>query len=77
MQITAINKKNQALVNKAVKWLVKHNEANCLRDIADSTDDNELFIYADKLCQKTFDSYLEITAELPKREIAQIEKILY
>jgi len=70
----AINKKNQALVNRAVKWLEKHNEANDQRDIADGNGDDKAYRKYDKLCEKTWDKYEECISELPKREVNQIEK---
>ena len=70
----AINKRNQALVNRAVKWLEKHNEANDQRDIADGNGDDKAYRKYDKLCEKTWDKYEECISELPKREVNQIEK---
>jgi hypothetical protein len=75
--ITAINKRNQTLVNKATKWLVRYNEANDLRDKADNSGDERTFKKLEKVCEKAFNEYLEVCLELPKREIAQIEKLLY
>jgi hypothetical protein len=75
--ITAINKKHQALVTRASKWLAKYNEANDLRNNADDNGDDFAYVKADKLCEKTYNNYLEIASELPKREVANIEKILY
>jgi hypothetical protein len=38
MTIIAITKKNQSLVNRAAKWMVKYNELNDLRNAADDAD---------------------------------------
>ncbi len=70
----AINKRNQAMVNRAVKWLEKHNEANDQRDIADGNGDEKAYRKYDRLCEKTWDKYEECISELPKREVNQIEK---
>lgn len=70
----AINKRNQALVNRAVKWLEKYNEANDQRDIADGNGDDKAYRKYDKLCEKTWDKYEECISELPNREVNQIEK---
>jgi hypothetical protein len=75
--ITAINKKHQALVTRASKWLAKYNEANDLRNEADDSGDDKAFKKAEALCEQSFNKYLEIASELPKRELANIEKILY
>lgn len=70
----AINKRNQALVNRAVKWLEKYNEANDQRDIADGLGDEKLYRKYDRVCERTWDKYEECISELPKREVNQIEK---
>jgi hypothetical protein len=75
--ITAINKKNQSLVNKASKWLIKYNVANELRDVADDNGDDKDFRKYDNVCEKAFGNYLETIAQLPKREVANINKLLY
>ena len=77
MTITAINKKNQRQVNKAVKFLVKYNELNDLRNIADGNGNEREYNKYDRQCGKAFDNYLEAICDLPKREITQIEKALY
>ena len=70
----AINKKHQAMVNRAVKWLEKYNEANDQRNLADSNGDDKMYRKYDRLCEKTFDKYEDCTSELPSREVNQIEK---
>ena len=72
------NKANLKHVKSAVNWLIKHNEADRLRNIADGEGDDRAYKKHDKQCQKTFDKYLEYCEELPKYQIKQIEKsILY
>jgi hypothetical protein len=72
------NKANLKHVKSAVNWLIKHNEADRLRNIADGDGNNRAYKKHDKQCQKTFDKYLEYSEELPKYQIKQIEKsILY
>ena len=76
-QITAITKKHQTMVNRACQWLIKYNEANDQRDLADNNGDEKMYRKYDRLCEKAWDKYLECTSELPKREVNQIEKIYY
>jgi hypothetical protein len=77
MKIQAISKKNQKQVNRALGWLEKYNEANELRDIADGNGDEKEYKRLDILCARLFDMYLTIVDELPKREKANIEKLIY
>jgi hypothetical protein len=70
----AINKKNQRQVNKAVKFLIAYNTNNDLRTLADDNFDLKNFILLNRKCEKNFDNYLKVCAELPKREVKQIEK---
>lgn len=74
LQIIAVNKKHQSSVNKAIKLLTKYNELNDKRNLADDTDDQKLYRSLNKQCETMFDRYLDVRNELPKREIAQIEK---
>jgi hypothetical protein len=76
MNIIAITKKNQTLVNKATKWMSKYNELNDLRNAADDADNVKEYRKLDRLCAAAFDKYLDYASELPKREVNQIEKIL-
>ena len=71
----AITKKNQTLVNKAVKWLLAYNELNDLRNLADDSDNLREFKKLDKKCALAFDRYEDICFQLPKREIKEIEKL--
>ncbi len=78
-QIKSITPKNQKLVNKAVKWLVKYYDFNTKRDyISDNLDceDNESKEWRaiNRKCEKAFDKYLECLWDLPKREQLNIEK---
>ena len=70
----AINKKNQKQVNKAVKFLRAYNIANDQRNTAEDNDNTKEFKKFDKICETKFDNYLEICADLPKREVQKIEK---
>jgi hypothetical protein len=72
--ITAINKKHQSKVNRAITWLVKYNEFNNQRDIANDNGDDKMYRKYDRLCANSFDKYLWIVDELPKRERNNIEK---
>ena len=76
----AINKRHQSLVNRAVKWIEKYNKANDQREIASGINekqyDDECSIWRkyNRQCEKAFDKYLDCLYELPRREVAQIEK---
>jgi len=76
MTIIAITKKNQSLVNRAAKWMVKYNELNDLRNAADDADNVKEYRKLDRQCENAYDKYLDYASELPKREVNQIEKIL-
>ena len=77
MKIIAKNKKNQSQVNKAVKFLMRYNENNDLRDKADGDGDEKLYNKFDRICEVAYDNYLEAISELPQTEIKAIEKELY
>ena len=77
IMIQAINKKHQAKVNRAINWLIKHDAANTLRDHADGDGDEKACKKYDRICEKTFDKYLDIVSELPSREVKQIESSKY
>ena len=71
--IIAINKVHQSKVNRATQWLSKYNEFNNQRDMADGNDDEKMYKKFDRLCANSFDKYLWIVDELPKREKVNIE----
>ena len=73
MKIQAINKKHQTATNRAVKSLIKYNDLNDQRDLADNNDDVKLYEKLNRQCEKVFDRYEEIISELPQREVANIE----
>lgn len=77
MKIIAKNKKNQSAVNKAVKFLIRYNENNDLRDKADGEGDEKLYAKFDRICEVAYDNYLDAISELPQTEIKAIEKELY
>ena len=79
-KIIALNKKHQSTVNKAVNWLIKHNEFDRQRDII-ANDlcgweeyESKEWRAMNRKCQNSFDKYEEYTSELPAREVKQIEK---
>tara|TARA_R110000868_G_scaffold220501_1_gene471758 strand:- start:788 stop:1021 length:234 start_codon:yes stop_codon:yes gene_type:complete len=72
--LVSVNKLHQSKVNKAVKYLVKYNNLNNLRDNADSNGDEKEYNKLNRQCEIVFDNYLEIVYELPKRERDRIEK---
>ena len=66
----AKSNKNKSTFNKAIKWLIKYNEVNKLRELADE-DEKEY----DKLCRKCenlYDKFSEFLYELPKYEQERI-----
>ena len=74
--ITAINKKHQALVNRASKWLAKYNDAHLSSYISeDQSDKNIKRLRA--TAEKAFCNYLDLSAQLPIREKKNIEKFLW
>ena len=77
MKIIAKNKKNQSQVNKAVKFLIRYNENNDLRNKADGLGDEKLCAKYDRICEVAYDNYLDAISELPKTEVNAIEKKLY
>ena len=76
-KVSAITKKNQALVNKAASWLEKYNSLNDLRNIAEDNDNTKEFKKLDKACENAYDKYLEYSSQLPKREVERIEKLFW
>lgn len=64
---------NQAILNRTVKALVKYNNLNNQRDLADNDGDEKLFNKLDKQCEVAFDNYLELADELPKYERVKLE----
>jgi hypothetical protein len=77
MTITAITKKNQKMVNKAVNYLDKYNSLSSERDRAYDNDEERKGIQLDRKCENVFDQYLTACDELPKRERDNIEKKFY
>ena len=69
----SINPKNQKLVNKSIKWLLKYNDYNNQRNICDSNGDEKGWNKLNKKCESSYDKYLESIELLPKREIQNIE----
>ena len=74
---SAITKKNQALVNKAVSWLQKYDSLNDLRSIAEDNDNYKELKKLDRACENAYDKYLEYSSQLPKREVERIEKLFW
>tara|TARA_R110002020_G_scaffold249170_1_gene463094 strand:- start:62 stop:298 length:237 start_codon:yes stop_codon:yes gene_type:complete len=69
-------KKNQAALNRAIKWLTKHNEHDTERNRIDSElgEDCKQWRAINRKCETSFDKYLEACDELPKYEVERIEK---
>jgi ribosome assembly protein YihI (activator of Der GTPase) len=74
MTITAVNKKHQKQVNKAVKCLIAYNNLNDLRNLAYDDCNEKLVEKLDNKCAIAWDKYYDAKFDLPKREVDQIEK---
>jgi cytochrome b involved in lipid metabolism len=74
--VQAVNVKNQGKVNKATRALIKHNEVNSQRDLESDTngDDTAKFRRLERVCEESFEKYLNYCEELPKYEVKNIEK---
>jgi hypothetical protein len=77
IRIIAKTKKNQSNLNKAIEWGLKHNAANDMRNRADDNGDLKAYKAANKLCENTFEKYLDYLSELPKSEQKRVEKITF
>lgn len=75
--IKAIHPKNQRQVNRTLKALIRYNEVNELRQQAEDNDEQKKLSSLNRKCENYFDKYLTELAELPKREIKQIETSKY
>tara|TARA_R110000803_G_scaffold191759_1_gene254458 strand:- start:2202 stop:2465 length:264 start_codon:yes stop_codon:yes gene_type:complete len=79
IKVKAINQRHQSMVNRSISWLEKYDKANSQRDLAsdsnekDFDDDCANWRKYDRLCEKTWDKYLECLSELPSREVKNIE----
>lgn len=65
--------KNQAILNRTIKALVRYNNLNNQRDKADDSGDEKLYRKLNKQCEVAFDKYLELADELPKYEKDRLE----
>lgn len=74
MNLQAIKPKNQGKVNRALNWLIKYNDFNNQRNIADGDGNEREFNRLDKKCLNTWDKFSEYLEELPKYEQNQILK---
>ena len=72
--ISIKNKANYQQTKRAIDWLIKHNEADRLRDIADGDGDDKAYNKANRQCERTFDKYLEAIDYLPSYQVKLIEK---
>jgi len=74
MTLEAIKSKNQGKVNRAVNWLVKHNDFNDQRDVAEGDGNLKLYDKVDAKCQTTYDKFEDAMWHLPKYEQTKIYK---
>lgn len=75
--LTALTKKNQSNVNKAVSWGQKYNELNDARDRANDMGDEKLYRKLDRQAEAAFNKHLDYMSELPKREQVRVEKFVF
>jgi len=68
----AKSNKNKSTFNKAINWLIKHNEANKLREIAEGNGDEKAYKKHNLRCENTFDKFSNFLYELPKYEQEKI-----
>jgi len=74
---SAATKRNEANAKKAIYWGRKYNQLNDARDRADGDGNERLYRQLDRQCESTFDKYQDFLSELPKREQAKIEKLIF
>ena len=65
---------NQKKVNRAIKWLLVHNNLNNLRDIYEGEGNEKEYNKLNRKCENTFNNFLEAMEELPKYEQKNIYK---
>tara|TARA_R100000951_G_C2566580_1_gene157356 strand:+ start:187 stop:444 length:258 start_codon:yes stop_codon:yes gene_type:complete len=65
-----ISAENKFLFNKAVAWLIKHNNFNDLRDKIDGEfgEDCKEWRAINRKCESSFDKFETYLDELPERE---------
>ena len=69
------SKKNQSIMNKAVRAMIAYNKANDIRNKAEDEGLNlSLF---NRQCENLFDRYLQYAEELSQADIKLIEKVLF
>ncbi len=72
--LKAINKKNQSVVNKVIKAIIKYNEYDNLRNQADDNDNTKDHKKYERLCEKTYNDFMENMNSLPKNQQQAIFK---
>ena len=60
--------KNKPTFNKAINWLIKYNEANKLREIAEGNGDEKAYEKHTRKCENLYDKFSEFLYELPQYE---------
>lgn len=76
ISVTAINKKYQSIVNRAVKHHIKYDHFNDCRDVCDGYEDEKMYNKYDRKCEIAYNKYLELLDELPSREVKNLETIV-
>jgi hypothetical protein len=67
-KIQAINPKNQVIVNRCVKALLRYEMLNDLRNLAEDSENEREYKKYDRLCEQVFDRYLDYLYSLPKNQ---------
>jgi len=72
-KIQAINPKNQVIVNRCVKALLRYEMLNDLRNLAEDSENISDYKKYDRLCEQVWDRYLDYLYSLPKNQQRAIE----
>ena len=67
-KVQAINPKNQVIVNRCVKALLRYEMLNDLRNLAEDSENEREYKKYDRLCEQVFDRYLDYLYSLPKNQ---------
>lgn len=76
-KLTAITKRNQSNVNKAVYFGQQYNVTSDARDRAYDNGNDKLGRQLDRKAENAFNKHLDYMSELPKREQARVEKFVF
>ena len=75
-KLTALNKKNQSNVNKAVELYVKFNKQKEFRDEERQKGNEGLSRRYDRMAMNTLDEHISYMYKLPERERRRVSKFI-